>query len=87
MHKFRTYLQTATSLAKSGKLNKDGHDSLRVVLGNTSCDMDSAVGAMCLAYFYTRTTDSLWVPVLNCRADEFFAKMEIVKHMQNCKID
>jgi hypothetical protein len=43
--------------------------------------MDSTVSAMCLAYYYTRMTDSLWVPVLNCRADEFFAKMEIVRHM------
>jgi inorganic pyrophosphatase/exopolyphosphatase len=74
-------------LAKSGNLNKDGYPPLKVVIGNTSCDMDSTVSAMCLAYYYTRMTDSLWVPVLNCRADEFFAKMEIVRHMQNCKID
>ena len=87
MHKFRTYLSEATTLAKSGNLNKDGFPALKIVIGNTSCDMDSAIGAMCLAYYYTRTTDSLWVPVLNCRTDELFAKMEIVKHLQDCKID
>ena len=87
MHKFRAYLSTATALAKSGNFNKDGQPPLKVVIGNTSCDMDSAVGAICLAYYYTKLTDTLWVPVLNCRADAFICKMEIAKHMQNCKID
>ena len=48
--------------------------------------MDSAVGALCLGYFYTVTTGDLYIPVLNSNSDDFYCKMEIVKHMINCKI-
>ena len=78
MHKFRTYLTNVTALAKSGKLNTAGISSLKIVIGNTSCDMDSAVGALCLGYYYTVTTGELFVPVLNCNSDDFYCKMEIV---------
>jgi len=71
MHKFRTYLSNAVSLAKTGNLNKDGFPPLKVAIGNTSCDMDSAVGALAMGHYYTVKTDSLWVPVLNCKAAEF----------------
>jgi exopolyphosphatase len=87
MKKFRTYLETATALAKSGNLNKDGHPALKLIIGNTSCDMDSAIGAITLAYFYTKTKDSLWVPVINCDAADFYCKPEIVKHLKDSKID
>ena len=90
MNGFREYLSTATKAAKSGDMGKDpmnDYCKLRVVIGNTSCDMDSAVGALVLAYYYTKVTGDLWTPVLNCRADEFFAKMEIVRHFKNCKIE
>ena len=32
----------------------EGQQPLRIVMGNTSCDVDSAVGALVLAYYYTR---------------------------------
>lgn len=66
MQKFRTYLKNVTAVAKSGQLNSAGHPTLKIVIGNTSCDMDSAVGALCLGYYYTLTTGDLFVPVLNC---------------------
>ena len=35
----------------------EGQQPLRIVMGNTSCDVDSAVGALALAFFYTHKLD------------------------------
>ncbi len=61
---------------------------LRLVIGNTSGDMDSIVGAMGLAYYYTLKTKTLWTPVINCAKLEIKLKAEIYKHViEDCKID
>jgi len=73
-------------MAKSGTLGSEGKDELRIVMGNTSCDMDSVVGAITLAYYYTKKTGSTFVPVINCKKDEFRYRLEITLHMQDCEI-
>lgn len=61
---------------------------LRLVIGNTSGDMDSIVGAMGLAYYYTLKTKTLWTPVINCAKLDIKLKAEIYKHViEDCKID
>ena len=86
MQRFRTYLSNATTAIRSGKLGTDGNPKLRIVVGNTSCDMDSVVGALTLGYFLTEKTSELWAPVVNCRRVDFYCNLEIVKHLENCKI-
>ena len=55
-------------------------------MGNTSCDMDSVVGAITLAYYYTRKLGEKFVPVINCKKDELRYRLEIAMHMQDCEI-
>ena len=75
-------------MAKTGMLGTAGKPELRIVMGNTSCDMDSVVGALTLGYFYTRksTEGHLFVPVINCKKDDFFCNLEITMHLQDSKI-
>lgn len=63
-------------------------NKLRIVMGNTSCDVDSAIGALCLAYYYTLKSDGseVWVPVINSPKKDFYCNLEIVKHLENSKI-
>ena len=55
-------------------------------MGNTSCDVDSAIGALVLAYYYQLKLGQQWVPVINCRRADFFCSLEIVTHLANCHI-
>ena len=48
--------------------------------------MDSVVGSLVLAYYYTSIEEDLFVPVLNCNEDDFEEKFEIVKHLEDCEI-
>ena len=88
MQGFRKYLTEVTALAKSGTLGSQGNQALRIVMGNTSCDMDSVVGALTLGYYYTRKSADghLFVPVANCDAKDFFCNLEIAQHLEDCKI-
>jgi inorganic pyrophosphatase/exopolyphosphatase len=61
---------------------------IRIVMGNTSGDMDSVVGALGLAYFLTLKTKEDWCPVINCASDDFNLKVEIFKHLiEDCKLN
>ena len=56
MPRFREWL-TATKRAVTSNSfgpTRKHKDRLRIVMGNTSCDVDSAIGAICLAYYYSR---------------------------------
>lgn len=55
-------------------------------MGNTSCDMDSSIGALTMAYYYTKKYDQLWIPVINSPKNDFFCNLEIVLHLKNCGI-
>jgi inorganic pyrophosphatase/exopolyphosphatase len=72
---FKLYLREARKQAV------DSSQPLRLVLGNTSGDMDSIVGAMGLAYYYTLKTHKLWTPVVNCAKSDLRLKAEIYKHV------
>ena len=87
MEGVKTYLKESAALAKSGQLGSEGSQPLRLVLGNTSCDMDSVIGAICLGYYYTKKLGSLYVPVINCNKKEFYYNLEIVLHLSDCGID
>ena len=84
MEGLRTFLEQTSSMAKSGTLGSEGNKKMRIVMGNTSCDMDSVVGAITLAYYYTKKTGETFVPVINCKADEFQYRLEIAMHMNDC---
>ena len=56
-------------------------------MGNTSCDVDSAIGAICLAYYYETKLGQKWTPIINCKAADFFCNLEIVLHLKNCNIE
>jgi inorganic pyrophosphatase/exopolyphosphatase len=53
---------------------------LRIVMGNTSCDVDSAIGALALAYYYFKKSEDkeLWLPVINSNKKDFFCNLEII---------
>ena len=87
MQRFRSWLSSTTSAVKSGSFGPGKEQPLRIVLGNTSCDMDSAVGALCLAYLYSRQFPTeVHVPVINCARASFYTNIEIVKHFEQCQI-
>ena len=71
MNKFKTFLKDT----RSALLRADA--SLNLVMGNTSGDMDSIVGALGLAYYLTLKTKTLWTPVVNCKRSELRLKVEI----------
>ena len=75
MQPFKAYLKEAYLNAVHSS------QPLRIVLGNTSGDMDSIVGAMGLAYYYTLKTHTLWTPVVNCAKSDLRLKAEIYKHV------
>jgi len=84
MLRFRKYLAEATHLARKGDAK-----NLHIVLGNTSCDMDSCVGALALGFYYTVKSDfkEVFVPVINCNKADFKINLEIVQHVNDNKID
>ena len=50
--------------------------------------MDSTVGALGLAYFYTIKTKLKWTPIVNCRREDFKLRVDIYKHVvSDCGID
>ena len=55
-------------------------------MGNTSCDVDSAIGALVLAFYYQIKLGQQWVPVINCNRADFFCNLEITKHLEMCQI-
>lgn len=88
MQKFRTWLSTSAQSVRTGAFGpaEANSDKLRIVMGNTSCDVDSAIGALALAYYYSTKLQQQWIPVINCRREDFFCNLEIVKHLANCQI-
>ena len=88
MQSFRLYLKEAAGMARLGLLGQQGNHGLRLVLGNSSSDMDSVVSALTAGYYYTSTSQdgSFFVPVINCQRNDFFCNLEITVHLDDCKI-
>lgn len=84
MNKFATFLRHA----KSSLFSDESNLAARIVLGNTSSDMDSVVGSHVLAYMLTLQTSELWTPIVNCQKQDFSSKVEIKKHMvEDCGLN
>lgn len=82
MQKFVHYLSECKISAM------ESEQPLRIVLGNTSGDMDSIVGAMGLAYYLTLKYKQLWTPVVNCAANDLKLKTEIYCHLiEDCGLN
>lgn len=66
---------------------------LTIVIGNESCDLDSAVCAIALAYFYESNSINLQcsprsvIPVMNISRENFPLKTEVIYFMNKHGID
>lgn len=67
----------------------DGGQNVAIVIGNESCDLDSAVCAIVLAHFYTlsSSSDSTFVPVLNIMRENLPLKTEVTYLLRKHGID
>lgn len=75
MHKFVSYIEGVKH-----SLNNSNFE-LKLVIGNTSGNMDSTVGAMCMAYYLTLKTGELWTPVINSLRKDFHIAQELHWHL------
>ena len=94
MDKLYNFLSEVKSAGEIYKQNID--EKINICLGNVSCDMDSAVGAILLAYYLTSKNDYyndygnyeiFWVPVINCPRQELVARIDISYHFKTFGID
>ncbi|KAL7744563.1 hypothetical protein ACLKA6_017080 [Drosophila palustris] len=61
---------------------------LHIVIGNESCDLDSAVSALTLAFIYAqRQQEHDYVPVLNIPRIDYPLKTEVGHMFNKCEID
>uniref|UniRef100_A0A8D8YAS3 Protein prune homolog n=1 Tax=Cacopsylla melanoneura TaxID=428564 RepID=A0A8D8YAS3_9HEMI len=58
-------------------------DKIHIVLGNESCDLDSAVCALLYAFYLTTIGEQKVVPVLNIPAKHLPIKTEVVSFLQD----
>ena len=88
MQRFRQWLSATNQAVRAGSFgSSEGCTApLRIVMGNTSCDVDSAIGALVLSFYYQQKLGQQWVPVINCNRADFFCNLEIVTHLNNCQI-
>ncbi|XP_015122140.1 exopolyphosphatase PRUNE1 isoform X1 [Diachasma alloeum] len=69
--------------------NLDKYEKIRVILGNESCDLDSAVCSLVLGLFHysmlekADTKNAGVIPLLNIPKREFKIKTEVVFHLQH----
>jgi inorganic pyrophosphatase/exopolyphosphatase len=94
MNQLHRFLSEVHSAGEIYKQNID--EKLNVCLGNVSCDMDSAVGAILLAYYLTNKNEYFgdygnyeifYVPVINCPRAELVARIDIHHHFKSYGID
>ncbi|GJQ87085.1 hypothetical protein Trydic_g23938 [Trypoxylus dichotomus] len=73
MDSFLKYILKITALLQLPK-------NVHIILGNESCDLDSTVSALSLSYFMhesrNRSENSVALPVLNVKKDEFDLRVE-----------
>ena len=94
MQKLTTFLSEASNALEIYK-NKI-EENLNICLGNVSCDMDSTIGAIILAYYLSYKNkyyddygnyDNFWVPVINCPRKELKARLDISYHLKHYGIN
>lgn len=94
MERLLKFLAEAHHAAQIYKDNIE--EGINICLGNVSCDMDSAIGAILLAYYQTYKNDyfkdvgnyeNFWIPVINCPRSEITARIDIAFHLKTFGID
>ena len=55
-------------------------------MGNVSVDMDSVVGCLTLAYYYSLKYKEPFIPVVNCSRSFFPMKLDINQHLEEHKV-
>ena len=71
--------------------NLSEYSKVRVVIGNPTCDLDSAVCALAYGYFQHKLTEEnnikvARIPVLNIHKQEFRLKTEVNFYLRRCNI-
>ena len=94
MDKVYTFLREARLAADIYKENIE--EKINICLGNVSCDMDSAIGAILYAYYMSYKEEfykdygnfeRFWVPVINCPREEICARIDISFHLKHYGVD
>ena len=68
--------------------SKDESDTTFAVIGNESCDLDSACCSIALAHFLSvKNPDNPSVPLLNCHREDLPLRQDIIWLMQHIGID
>ena len=62
-------------------------DIKAVVFGNTSADMDSVIGAICMSWYYGMKGDIKYMPVIYCKKADLLLRIEIIEHLALFGID
>ena len=66
-------------------------EKLNICIGNVSCDMDSAIGAILLAYYLSEKNnyradygnyELFWLPIINCPRNEIESRIDIFSHLE-----
>lgn len=79
MEALRTLLANSKSLLHSPS-------PLLICLGNVSVDMDSVLGSLSLAYYYTLKHQQPYIPVVNCKKSFFSMKLDINMHLEESNV-
>jgi len=79
MEAFRSVVTQAWSVLKA-------QGPTKICMGNVSVDMDSVVGSLTLAYYYSLKYKEPFVPVVNCSRSFFPMKLDINMHLEEHKI-
>jgi inorganic pyrophosphatase/exopolyphosphatase len=94
MNTLTKFLKEAQAASKIYKHQIE--DRMNICLGNVSCDMDSAIGAIILAYYLSYKDEYIndygnyelfWIPVINCKREEIYARIDISYHLKTFGID
>lgn len=78
----------STAIGTPSEQQEQGQRKLHIVIGNESCDLDSAVSALTLAFIYAqRQQEHDYVPVLNIPRMDYPLKTEVGHMFNKCDID
>ncbi|XP_044270023.1 exopolyphosphatase PRUNE1 [Tribolium madens] len=84
MEQFLEFIKKAKQALNNIEIFKNIH----LVLGNESCDLDSTISALSLAYLiHSRNTNDLVIPVMNVEAKYFPLRTETNYLLKKCDID
>lgn len=54
----------------------------KIILGNESCDLDSAICALTYAYYLNCKNGLLALPIMNIPREEIFLKTEVIYYLK-----